>query len=112
MSGWLQRYLTNQKQGVSALGLQRVLGLGSYQTAWTMLHRFRRAMVRPGRDKLKGLVEVDETYLSITDRKNPPPAGRKSSTTKVLMVMAVEIVEPRGLGASGYAALTETPPPT
>ena len=40
-------YLTNQKQGVSALGLQRVLGLGSYQTAWTMLHRFRRAMVRP-----------------------------------------------------------------
>ncbi|MFX5203040.1 IS1595 family transposase, partial [Acinetobacter baumannii] len=88
-------YLTNQKQGVSALGLQRVLGLGSYQTAWTMLHRFRRAMVRPGRDKLKGLVEVDETYLSITDRKNPAtPAGRKSSTTKVLMVMAVEIVEP------------------
>ena len=92
-------YLTNQKQGVSALGLQRVLGLGSYQTAWTMLHRFRRAMVRPGRDKLKGLVEVDETYLSITDRKNPAtPAGRKSSTTKVLMVMAVEIVEPKGFG--------------
>jgi len=61
-------YLTNQKRGVSALGLQRVLGLGSYQTAWTMLHRFRRAMVRPGRDRLKGLVEVDETYLAITDR--------------------------------------------
>ena len=82
-------YLTNQKQGVSALGLQCVLGLGSYQTARTMLHRFRRAMVRPGRDKLKGLVEVDETYLSITDRKNPvTPAGRKSSTTKVLISMA------------------------
>src|SRR5450756_199367 len=90
-------YVTNQKHGVSALGLQSVLGLGSYQTAWTRLHRFRRAMVRPGRDKLKGLVEVDETYLSITDRKNPAtPAGRKSSTTKVLMVMAVEIVEPKG----------------
>lgn len=43
-------YLTNQKQGVSALGLQRVLGLGSYQTAWTMLHRLRRAMLRPDRD--------------------------------------------------------------
>ena len=55
-------YLTNQKQGVSALGLQRVLGLGSYQTAWTMLHRFRRAMVRPGREQLNGLVEVDESY--------------------------------------------------
>ena len=92
-------YLTNQKQGVSALGLQRVLGLGSYQTAWTMLHRFRRAMVRPGRDRLKGLVEVDETYLAITDRKDPITAtGRKSSTTKVLVAMAVEIIQPKGFG--------------
>jgi transposase-like protein len=61
-------YLTNQKQGVSALGLQRVLGLGSYQTAWTMLHRFRRAMARTGRERLKGLVEIDETHIAITDR--------------------------------------------
>lgn len=92
-------YLTNQKQGVSALGLQRVLGLGSYQTAWTMLHRFRRAMVRPGRDQLKGLVEVDETYVAITDRKRPISAvGRKSSTTDVLVVMAVEILHPKGFG--------------
>jgi predicted RNA-binding Zn-ribbon protein involved in translation (DUF1610 family) len=56
-------YLTNQKLGVSALGLQRVLGLGSYQTAWTMLHRFRKAMVRRDRERLHGQVEVDETYL-------------------------------------------------
>ncbi|MDO8317519.1 MAG: IS1595 family transposase [Flavobacterium sp.] len=92
-------YLTNQKQGVSALGLQRVLGLGSYQTAWTMLHRFRRAMVRPGREQLKGLVEVDETYLAITDRKRPiSPVGRKNSTTDVLVVMAVEIMQPKGFG--------------
>ena len=92
-------YLTNQKQGVSALGLQRVLGLGSYQTAWTMLHRFRRAMVRPDRERLKGLVEVDETYLAITDRQEPiSPVGRKSSTTKVLVVMAVEILHPKGFG--------------
>jgi hypothetical protein len=92
-------YATNQKLGVSALGLQRVLGLGSYQTAWTMLHRFRRAMVRPERDKLHGLVEVDETYLAITDRQSPATAkGRKSRTTKVLVVMAVEIHEPKGLG--------------
>ena len=47
-------YVTNQKLGVSALGLMRVLGLGSYETAWTMLHRFRRAMVRPERELLKG----------------------------------------------------------
>ena len=92
-------YLTSQKQGVSALGLQRVLGLGSYQTAWTMLHRFRRAMVRPDREALKGLVEVDETYLAISDRQRPiSPVGRKSSTRKVLVVMAVEILEPKGFG--------------
>ncbi len=92
-------YLTNQKQGVSALGLQRVLGLGSYQTAWTMLHRLRRAMVRPRREQLKGLVEVDETYLAITDRQNPiSPKGRKSNTSKVLVVMAVEILTPKGFG--------------
>ena len=92
-------YLTNQKQGVSALGLQRVLGLGSYQTAWTMLHRFRRAMVRPGREQLKGQVEVDETYLAITDRQNPiSPVGRKSKTTKVQIVIAVETLQPKGFG--------------
>ena len=50
--------MTSQKRGVSALGVQRSLGLGSYQTAWAMLHRFRIAMVRPGRDPLTGLVEV------------------------------------------------------
>ena len=94
-------YLTNQKQGVSALGLQRVLGLGSYQTAWTMLHRFRRAMVRPNRDRLKGSVEVDETYLAITDRDGPiSPVGRKSKTSKVkvLVVLAVEMLQPKGFG--------------
>ena len=54
--------LTSQKNGVSAMGLQRVLGLGSYKTAWTVLHKLRRAMVRPGRDRLHGIVEVDEAY--------------------------------------------------
>ena len=92
-------YLTNQKQGVSALGLQRVLGLGSYETAWAMLHRFRRAMVRPERERLKGLVEVDETYLALTDRENPISAvGRKSNTSKVLVAIAVELHEPKGFG--------------
>ena len=54
--------VTSQKNGISALGLQRVLGLGSYKTSWAMLHKLRRAMVRPGRNRLGGLVEVDETY--------------------------------------------------
>jgi len=55
-------WVTSQKNGVSALGLQRVLGLGSYETAWTWVHKLRRAMVRPGRDRLSGRVAVDETH--------------------------------------------------
>ena len=56
-------WMTNQKYGISALGLQRLLGLGSYKTAWTCLQKLRHAMVRPGRDRLTGTVEVDETYV-------------------------------------------------
>ena len=55
--------VTSQKLGISALGLKRELGLGSYRTAWTWLHKLRRAMVRPGRDRLSGTVEVDEIYI-------------------------------------------------
>ncbi len=55
-------HVTSQKNGASAVSLQQVLGLGSYMTAWTWLHKLRRAMVRPGRDRLRGTVEVDETY--------------------------------------------------
>jgi len=54
--------LAGQKNGVSAMSLHRSLGLGSYQTAWTILQKLRRAMVRPGRDRLTGTVDVDETY--------------------------------------------------
>lgn len=61
---WFQAiwYVVGQKYGASALGLQRLLGLGSYHTAWAWLHRLRRALVRPGRDRLDGTVEIDETY--------------------------------------------------
>jgi len=61
-------YVTSQKNGASALGLQRVLGLGSYETAWTWLHKLRRAMVRPDRDRLKGWIEVDETHVGGMER--------------------------------------------
>lgn len=95
-------YVTNQKHGVSALGLQRVLGLGSYQTAWAMLHRLRRAMVRPERERLSGIVEVDETYLAISDREQPVARGRgkgrKSQTHQTPVVIAVELHEPKGFG--------------
>ncbi len=56
-------FLTSQKNGMSALGLQRVLGFGSYETAWAWMHKLRRAMVRPERDKLRGVVELDETMV-------------------------------------------------
>jgi transposase-like protein len=62
---WFQAiwYVVNQKNGVSALGMQKALGLGSYHTAWEWLHKLRRAMVRPNRDKLQGTIEVNETLI-------------------------------------------------
>jgi len=77
---------TSQKNGISAMGLQRVLGLGSYQTAWMMLHKLRRAMVCPGRERLSGVVEVDETYWG---GEEPGLIGRLTEN-KVLVAVAVE----------------------
>lgn len=79
-------YVTSQKNGASALGIQRVLGLGSYQTAWTWLHKLRRVMVRPSRDKLSGWVEVDETYFGGLEEGK---AGR-GGVDKALIVIAAE----------------------
>ena len=78
--------VTSQKYGASALGLQRILGLGSYQTAWTVLHKLRRAMVRPGRDKLSGRVEVDETQVGGV----LPGVKGRGIPTKALVVIAAE----------------------
>lgn len=86
-------WVTNQKTGVSALGLQRVLGLGSYKTAWSWLHKLRRAMVRPGRDRLTGYVEVDEAYVGGVH----PGRGGRQTDTKALVGVAVQL-EGRRLG--------------
>ncbi len=88
---WL---VTSQKPGASALGLQRVLGLASYQTAWTWLHKLRRAMVRPGRERLQGTVEVDETYVG---GEEEGVRGRETRK-KAIVVIAVEVHEPKGFG--------------
>src|SRR6267378_7687533 len=79
-------WVTTQKNGASALGLQRVLGLGSYKTAWTWLHKLRRGMVCPGRDRLAAMVEVDETYIGGLEK------GRSWSEmeTKALVVIAAQ----------------------
>lgn len=79
-------HITSQKYGANALGLQRVLGLGSYHTAWEWLHRMRRAMVRPGRDRLFGTVEVDEAYVG---GERPGKRGR-GAENKALVMVAVE----------------------
>jgi len=80
-------WVTSQKTGASALGLQRVLGLGSYQTAWTWLHKLRRAMVRPGRDRLAGTVEVDESYIG---GEKPGKRGRGAEGKSLVLIAAQE----------------------
>ena len=106
LRSWLAAvwYITNQKQGVTALGLQRVLGLGSYQTAWTMLHRLRRAMIRPGRERLSGVVEVDECFVGHTPRQQKPVKKKGKKTVKqqdsgnTVIAVAVEIKLTKGFG--------------
>lgn len=80
-------WVTSQKNGASALGLKRVLGLGSYQTAWAWLHKLRRAMVRPSRDRLSGRIEVDETYLGGVEEGL---RGRKKERKALIVVAAQE----------------------
>jgi transposase-like protein len=87
-------YMTNQKHGVSALGLQRLLGLGSYQSAWTILQKLRTAMVRPGRDRLRGSVEVDESYVGGIEQG---VRGRGTSK-KFIVGIAIEVLFPKGFG--------------
>ncbi len=83
------------KDGISALSLKRTLEIGSYQTAWAMLHRLRSVLVRRGRDRLAGMVEVDETYIG---GEQPGLAGGRARGKKVLTGIAVEVREPKGLG--------------
>lgn len=92
---------TNEKPGVSALSLKRALGLGSYETAWTILHKLRRAMVRPERDRLAGELELDETFVG-----RPAPGTYGRGGKKAIVAIAVE-VRPRG--ACGRARLARIP---
>lgn len=87
LSLWFEAmwYVVNQKQGASALGVARVLGV-SYPTAWRWLHKLRRAMVRPGRDRLAGAVEVDEVYGG---GERPGKRGR-GAAGKTLVVVAAQ----------------------
>ena len=79
--------VTSHKNGASAIGLQRELGLGSYKTAWTWLHKLRRAMMRPGRDRLFGRVEVDETYWG---NEEEGIRGRQTESQALIVIAAQE----------------------
>jgi len=94
--------VTRQKYGASALGMQRVLGLGSYRTAWTWLHKLRRAMVRPGRDRLQGVVEVDEIFIG-----GPRPGKRgRGAAGKVLVLIAAQQAA-KGIGRIRLARIAD-----
>ena len=92
------------KDGMSALSLQRSLEIGSYPTAWAMLHRLRSVLVRPGRERLTGMVEVDETFIG---GEEPGLRGGRARGKKVLTGIAVEIRQPRGMGRCRMAPLAD-----
>ena len=98
---WL---FATQKDGISAQSLQRSLEIGSYPTAWAMLHRLRSVLVRPGRDRLAGIVEVDETYIGGDE---PGLRGGRAKGKKVLTGIAVEVREPKGIGRCRMAVLAD-----
>ena len=94
----------SQKDGISALSLQRSLEIGSYPTAWAMLHRLRSVLVTPGRARLAGVVEVDETYFGGEERGL---RGGRAKGKKVLVGVAVERKEPNGYGRCRMAILSD-----
>ncbi len=127
-------WVCGPKSGLSALALQRILGLGSYETAWTWCHKLRRAMVRPGRERLAGVVEVDETawggrthrgrsgffpqdktLVMVAAEEEGPRIGRirlariPAATTAHLQSFVERMVEPGSTvhtdGRAGYAGL-------
>ncbi|WP_427019162.1 IS1595 family transposase (plasmid) [Pseudarthrobacter sp. P1] len=98
-----------QKNGISAQGLQRSLGIGSYPTAWAMLHRLRSVLVRPGRERLAGVVEVDETFIG---GHEPGLQGGRARGKKALAGVAVEVTEPAGFGRARMALLTDATGPS
>ena len=97
-------WVTTQKSGASAAGLQQVLGLGSYQTAWTWLHKIRTAMVNPARTKLSGTVEVDECYIGGVEHDGKRGRGTEN---KSIVVIGVEL--PAGKNQLGRARMTVVP---
>lgn len=96
--------MTTGKQGVSASEIHRTLDLGSYQTAWMMLHRYRQAMGTTGTALLRGDVEVDETFIG---GYKPGTRGR-GAAGKVEVAIAVELLDPKGYGRCRMRVIPDT----
>ena len=93
-----------RKDGISATTLYRTLDMGSYQTAWAMLHRLRSVLVRPGRDRLRGEVEVDESYFG---GEEPGLRAGRARGKKTLVGIAIERSQPKGFGRCRMAILRD-----
>jgi transposase-like protein len=100
--------MTSSKNGVAAKTLYRLLSFGSYQTVWAMLHRYRNAMVGPGRNRLCGDVEVNETMIGGV---KPGKRGR-GAQGKVLVAVAVEQTPPKGFGRCRLKVIPNAQSPT
>jgi transposase-like protein len=83
-------WLVAQKTGASAYNLKDFMGFGSYETAWSWLHKLRRAMVRPQRDLLLGTVEIDETFIG--GKETGKGTQGRGAETKSLVVVATECI--------------------
>ena len=97
-------YFTTSKDGISALSLKRTLAIGSYQTAWALLHRFRSVLNRPDQAKLSGTVEVDETFIG---GEETGLSGGRAPGKKVLTAIAVEVRFPEGWGRCRMAPIPD-----
>ena len=99
--------VATHSNGISALQLMAKLGIGSYKTAWLLLHKLRRSMVDPERDPLEGMIEVDETTIGFRTKEDPVAGGHgRSYEGKILIAGAVESIEGGKAGRVRLAAIT------
>jgi len=114
-------WMTNQKTGLSGLGLQRMLGLGSYRTAWMMLHKLRSTMIRPGRDRLSGIVEVDEAYVGgleegvrgrQTEKKSLIVVAAQKDGTGIGRIRMSQVDDASGVSLHGFVNVSVEPDST
>ncbi len=92
------------------VGRHRLVGFGSYQTAWAMLHRYRSVMASAPGERLRGTVEVDETHVGGVDQFGH--GGRSHDSRKALVAVAIEQRQPKGLGRCRLEVIPDAGTPT